>query len=133
LLGQSSKVVVTKSGSLKLSSLQPLLQDGHIQIHSAQLHSPHLSHARIDATEVKSSTLVITGTTDLNGDVYVDGSINVRGSVIGSGPYIDTSDSRFKTNITHIENALEIVTKMNGVRTVPFLSLCHSLLTIHLL
>jgi cytoskeletal protein CcmA (bactofilin family) len=69
----------------------------------------------VDATEVKSASLLVTGTTDLNGDVYVDGSINVRGSVIGSGPYIDTSDSRFKTNITQIKNALEIVKKMNGV------------------
>lgn len=51
----------------------------------------------------------------MNGDVYVDGSINVRGSVIGSGPYIDTSDARFKTNITTINDALNIVTKLNGV------------------
>jgi hypothetical protein len=84
----------------------------------------------VDATEIKVTTLLVTGAADLNGDVYVDGSINVRGSVIGSGPYIDTSDSRFKTNITKIENALDIVNKMNGVPYFPFPSLPTSFLPI---
>jgi hypothetical protein len=112
-------MTVTKSGALKLTSLGPLVENGHLQIHSAELHSPHLLQARVDAKEIKTVNLIVSGTSDMSGDVYVDGSINVRGSVIGSGPYIDTSDSRFKTNITPIEHALDLVTKMSGVRIRP--------------
>lgn len=101
---------------MKINALHPAVQDGSLHIHSAELHSPHLLQARIDAKEIKSMNLVVVGTSDLNGNVYVDGSITVRGSVIGSGPYIDTSDSRFKTNITQITNALDIVKQMTGVR-----------------
>lgn len=105
----------TKSGTLKLPSIEPLIENGKLKIRFAELDSPHLINARIDSKEVKTNTLVVTGTSDMNGDVYVDGSINVRGSVIGSGPYIDTSDIRFKTNITTINNALNLVKELTGV------------------
>ena len=114
-LGRSNKMTLSKSGTLKVPAIEPLIPNGKIQILSAELQSPHLINARIDSKEIKTNTLIVTGTSDMNGDVYVDGSINVRGSVIGSGPYIDTSDARFKTNVLTINDALKLVQELNGV------------------
>ena len=108
-------MTLSKSGTLKVPAIEPLIPNGKIQILSAELQSPHLINARIDSKEIKTNTLIVTGTSDMNGDVYVDGSINVRGSVIGSGPYIDTSDARFKTNVITINDALKLVKELNGV------------------
>jgi len=52
----------------------------------------------------------------LEKDVFIGGSLSVQGSVMGSGSYVDSSDRRFKREITSIENALDKVLKMRGVR-----------------
>ncbi len=52
-------------------------------------------------------------------------SLAVYGSVSGSGPYIDISDRRMKTNITKVTNALEIIDQLQAVSQAyyPYLSL----------
>eukprot|EP00596_Hydrurales_sp_CCMP1899_P011071 CAMPEP_0119052806 /NCGR_PEP_ID=MMETSP1177-20130426/73978_1 /TAXON_ID=2985 /ORGANISM="Ochromonas sp, Strain CCMP1899" /LENGTH=135 /DNA_ID=CAMNT_0007032489 /DNA_START=693 /DNA_END=1101 /DNA_ORIENTATION=- len=69
----------------------------------------------VDLNYISGDRLVITGESELLGEVYIGGSLSVRGSVVGSGPYMDSSDIRFKTNIIPIQNALEIVNLMKGV------------------
>jgi len=52
-------------------------------------------------------------------DVLIDGSLTVGGSVLGSGPYVDVSDSRLKTNITKIERS-DIVDKLQHLQAVSY-------------
>ncbi len=52
------------------------------------------------------------------GEVTFDGDIRVFGSVAGSGPYVDSSDRRFKKNIEVLsgERALQMVGRLQAVR-----------------
>ncbi len=67
--------------------------------------------------------LIVTGETELGsglqvtGESYMDGSLTVSGSVLGSGPYVDVSDKRFKKNIATMESAeiLEKIRRLEGV------------------
>lgn len=49
-----------------------------------------------------ASKIDITANIHVSGQVYVAGSANIEGSVIGSGPYMDSSDVRLKKNIISI-------------------------------
>lgn len=61
-------------------------------------------------TELKAG-LTVTGVT------YMDGSLTVSGSVLGSGPYVDISDIRFKRNIVPMESVdiLDRILRLEGV------------------
>ena len=48
-------------------------------------------------------------------EVFIDSTLTVRGSVIGSGPYMDSSDSRFKRDIIPITSVLEDITSLQAV------------------
>jgi len=67
--------------------------------------------------------LSVSGETELGsglqvvGETYLDGSLTVSGSVLGSGPYVDVSDKRFKKNIKRMDSAsiLNKLCQVNGV------------------
>ena len=67
--------------------------------------------------------LSVVGETDLgmglqvSGETYLDGSLTVSGSVLGSGPYVDVSDKRFKKNIQRMDsaNVLDKLRQLDGV------------------
>lgn len=68
------------------------------------------------AASIETSTLsVLSGPTFFGGAVDIQGNLDVRGHVMGSGPYHDSSDSRLKTNVTEITDALEKVKAMRAV------------------
>lgn len=54
---------------------------------------------------------------DVKGDAFIDGSLTVGGSVLGSGPYVDVSDIRLKTNVKRISCAgmLEKLIRLQAV------------------
>eukprot|EP01041_Mallomonas_annulata_P001065 gene1065-2084_t len=87
-----------------------------IAITSALISDSKLQRVSISATDLSATSLSVSGQGDVGKDLYVGGSVTVQGSVIGSGPYIDTSDMRFKKDIEYITNALDIVTLLAGVR-----------------
>ena len=68
-------------------------------------------------------SLSTSGNTDLGaglhvaGEAFIDGSLTVSGSVLGSGPYVDVSDRRFKRNVEKIEStdALDKILQLEGV------------------
>ncbi len=66
---------------------------------------------------ITTNKFQVNGMTDLIGATYIEGSLNVHGSVVGSGPYMDSSDVRFKTNITNItsQDALIVVDQLRPV------------------
>jgi hypothetical protein len=58
----------------------------------------------------------VKGNANVGGEVYVDGSLTVGGSVLGSGPYVDASDGRFKKNVRGLGGeVLERIGEMEGV------------------
>mmetsp|Transcript_15012 Transcript_15012/g.51970 ORF Transcript_15012/g.51970 Transcript_15012/m.51970 type:complete len:620 (-) Transcript_15012:43-1902(-) len=59
--------------------------------------------------------LVVRGDVDAKGDGFFGGSVVVSGTVMGSGAYIDSSDARFKTNLTAIDPELALA----GLAQVP--------------
>jgi hypothetical protein len=68
------------------------------------------------AVEVETGTLSVTrGTAHFAAGVDVDGTLEVRGHVIGSGPYHDSSDVRFKKNVEPVTRALELIKALNAV------------------
>ena len=68
------------------------------------------------------ASATIAGTVDVGGglnvgsDVFVDGGLTVSGSVLGSGPYVDASDSRFKKEVEILgAGVLDSIEKLQGV------------------
>jgi len=77
----------------------------------------------ITSSTITDVDITAKGFTALNAvtmekDVFIGGSLSVQGSVMGSGSYVDSSDRRFKREITPIASALDKVLKIQGVRTV---------------
>jgi hypothetical protein len=48
----------------------------------------------------------------IDGETFMDGSLTVSGSVLGSGPYVDVSDERFKSNIQKMNSSAELLEKI---------------------
>lgn len=68
------------------------------------------------AVEIETGALSVTrGPAHFAAGVDVDGTLEVRGHVIGSGPYHDSSDVRFKTNVERVSGALESIKTLNAV------------------
>ena len=52
-----------------------------------------------DGTFSAPARVVVGGALDVSGDAFLGGSLVVSGSVMGSGAYVDSSDSRFKRDL----------------------------------
>jgi hypothetical protein len=121
--------VVGLDGSLKLG---PITIDkygslGDIRVHGTidfdQPKGKIKGATIVGGTADKLERLIVTGETELGsglqvtGESYMDGSLMVSGSVLGSGPYVDISDKRFKRNIVTMESAemLEKIRRLEGV------------------
>ena len=60
------------------------------------------------------SSISVDGPASFNDDTSIGGTLTVHGAVMGSGPYIDSSDERFKKDINKLEGALGMVCNMTG-------------------
>ena len=78
------------------------------------------SKATVDNLRVTGETtmgsITVAGATSINADAHVGGTLTVHGAVMGSGPYIDSSDRRFKRNIEPIDNALALIANVTAYR-----------------
>jgi hypothetical protein len=106
------------TSSISIDAQDDYLRVKGIRAHEAPLMVENLS---IRGASQSSSTAVaileVHGKSDLLGDTYIEGSMTVRGTVIGSGPYIDSSDRRLKTNIQPLD-ASDTLTKFMKLRSV---------------
>lgn len=72
------------------------------------------------AASIETNTLsVLSGPTFFRGAIDIEGNLDVRGHVMGSGPYHDSSDHRFKTNVTEVHGALAKVRALKPVSAQP--------------
>mmetsp|Transcript_5086 Transcript_5086/g.7776 ORF Transcript_5086/g.7776 Transcript_5086/m.7776 type:complete len:1957 (-) Transcript_5086:199-6069(-) len=115
LIGHSNKVEITKSGVLKVARISHIDDDGEVVLDRAQLKTATITDARISAVELTAEGLSTSGPAEFGSNVHIEGSLTVRGTVSGSGPYYDSSDRRFKTNISTISGALDMVSSLRGV------------------
>jgi predicted Mrr-cat superfamily restriction endonuclease len=69
----------------------------------------------VDVRAIAAKELKVTGQSQFHDDIFVRGSVSVEGSVIGSGPYVDSSDRRFKTNVVQMTDALDKLCSMQAV------------------
>ena len=116
-------------GALHVSALKPIATDSNsgsgstgaqqqrqLLIQSALLSNSNVSHSTIHNSPSVSTTLLsVSGVAEFLNEVIIDGGVTVHGSVVGSGPYVDSSDGRLKRNVTDISNALDIVKQLRGV------------------
>ena len=94
---------------------QRVQQQGRIL--NAQVEGGTLNH--IEAAS-------IAGGVDVSGELNVEGSVlfhsglSVAGSVLGTGPYIDASDVRLKTNIESVGDGADIIEALTSLRAVSY-------------
>lgn len=107
-------------GRLHVASIGALQAEGRgpqrLVLDSASMHMPVLTSATIDAISVNTAHLVVQGRSEVQGDGMYGGTLTVRGAVVGSGPYVDSSDRRLKTNIQPLKGALDAVMGLQAVR-----------------
>lgn len=109
---QMSPIKIDKDGAL-----------GDINV-KGEINCGRLANANIVGGSISDvESLSISGNADLGaglhvaGEAFIDGSLTVSGSVLGSGPYVDVSDRRFKRNVETIESsdALDKILQLEGI------------------
>jgi hypothetical protein len=87
-----------------------------LQIHSALLLQANLTASTIhNAASISTAALTVREQAEFLSNVVIDGSVTVHGTVVGSGPYVDSSDARLKRDVRSITGALDTVQQLRGV------------------
>ena len=68
------------------------------------------------SNHVTSVFLDVQHGVNIDGEAFVGGSLFVSGTVMGSGPYVDSSDARLKEEVQDLKDALGTVKAIRGVR-----------------
>ncbi|RYG60525.1 hypothetical protein EON64_19230 [archaeon] len=90
-----------------------------LHLHQVLIQGGEMQRVNIkEAKHIHTEALQVGGRADMRGEVMVGGSITVRGSVIGSGPYVDSSDARWKRKVKGYGHALDKVRKMQAVSNI---------------
>lgn len=119
VLSVDRDVLYLDKGALHATALLPASPAAPLLLSSALLSHSNISNSHIhDAHSVVTSLLTVREQAEFLADVVIDGSVTVHGTVIGSGPYVDSSDARFKKNITTLSGALDTVNKLRGVSSI---------------
>ena len=87
------------------------LQLSHVEVHSGSIRNTLLE----DVTLHKVKSLEVKGSTELLAETLIGGSLTVHGTVMGSGPYVDSSDVRFKKDIRPLTSVLSSMLQLRGV------------------
>eukprot|EP01039_Chlorochromonas_danica_P010844 gene10844-12054_t len=115
-VGEHSVFLDVQTDTLHLAHLAPHTASSRIIIDQASLHQPELHKAVLkESMSITTDTLLVQGMSEVKGDSIFGGSITVRGSVVGSGPYVDSSDRRLKTDIKPLHGALDLLSHLQAV------------------
>lgn len=108
----------TATGLLSVHQLNVHLLKGKIDMSESELHRVEIVGGHISNVNMTGIEMV-----EVNGELFVESGaffgagITVDGQVMGSGAYVDASDSRFKQNVTRIEpqKAAQMISELEGV------------------
>ena len=96
--GENGNLLIVDDNNNIVQSNAYIDDKGHL--HNVTLTNPSFENIKLPSVlELTSDNLIVKGKSELHDDLFVDGTVTVRGSVIGSGPYMDSSDPRFKLQI----------------------------------
>lgn len=113
----SGDLLRIEHGIVHVAALQSASHNTPLHITNALITQSNLTNSHIhSANSVSTNTLSVREMAEFLSDVVVDGSLTVHGAVVGSGPYVDSSDLRLKKDVKNISSALDTVSKLRGVR-----------------
>ena len=116
--GQQGALVLVDKDDKLIQSKAYIDTSGNL--HDVTLDNPILHNVNLPSVlELTTNNLVVKGKSELHDDLFVDGSLTVRGSVIGSGPYMDSSDPRFKLEIESYPPT-EVLEKLTNLRAKKY-------------
>ena len=96
--GEKGKLAIVDDDDKVVKSNAYIDESG--RLHNIALANPTFENINLPSVlDLTSNNLIVKGKSEMHDDLFVDGSVTVRGSVIGSGPYMDSSDPRFKLQI----------------------------------
>ena len=102
--GQHGKLVIVDNNDKIVKSDAYIDESGNL--HNIAFANPTFENVKLPSVlELTSNNLIVKGKSEMYDDLFVDGSVTVRGSVIGSGPYMDSSDPRFKLQVEQYPSA----------------------------
>ncbi|RHY21400.1 hypothetical protein DYB32_009798 [Aphanomyces invadans] len=81
---------------------------------SRRLRGVDIIGGYIRGINMSALLLEVAGDMYVESNAYVGGGLVVDGQVMGSGSYVDSSDARFKTNVTALSAALARVKQLRG-------------------
>ncbi len=124
-LEPEAKIYVSpEDHSLHVNAIYPATasQSDRLRIHSALIEGSELRHSSVsDATSIVTNELTVKQVASFQSPVTILSSLAVYGTVSGAGPYIDTSDRRFKQNIRPVTHALDLIEQLQAVRYELFM------------
>lgn len=124
-LETEAKIYVSpEDHSLHVSAIYPatVSPSDRLRIHSALIEGSELRHSSVsDATSIVTNELTVKQAASFQSPVTILSSLAVYGTVSGAGPYIDTSDRRFKQNIRPVTHALDLIEQLQAVRFESFI------------
>ncbi len=97
---------ITSSGSIESKTLK-----------TGSITSESITTTSTSSTSIEVDTHKVNKYAEFNGEVYMEKGLTVQGTVVGSGPYVDSSDLRFKKNINELNgrSSLDIICKLRSV------------------
>ncbi len=82
---------------------------------AGKLIANSISTGALTVDEGSIKYLNVNGTADFSREVFIQRGLTVQGTVVGSGPYIDSSDRRFKREVEPVKGALDKVEALQAV------------------
>jgi hypothetical protein len=104
----STRLYVNSSGGIGIGTTSP---ESGKELHvNGDIKANSIDVTDIDATDIVATSIAVNKTSVASG-YNLDVTGNVRATT-----FVATSDSRFKKNICHVENALDKICQLNGVQ-----------------
>ncbi|KAH9104990.1 hypothetical protein AeMF1_019070 [Aphanomyces euteiches] len=104
------------TSTLQVHQLQVDQVVGKIDMTNSELRGVDIIGGDIRGINMSAMVLEVTGEMYVESNAYVGGGLVVDGQVMGSGSYLDSSDMRFKTNITALPmDPLEALMQLQAV------------------
>ncbi|KAF0693053.1 Aste57867_15948 [Aphanomyces stellatus] len=103
------------TSTLHVREMQVDQLTGKIDMTNSELRGVDIIGGFIRGINMSALLLEVTGEMYVESNAYVGGGLVVDGQVMGSGSYVDSSDARFKTNISTIPHAVDTLQQLRGV------------------